>query len=207
MKIGLLQMTSGTDPTANAAVIESAIAGAAAQGAVMLFTPEMSGLLDSNGARAANHVVTEHEDLVLARVSAAAAGAGIWVHLGSLAVKSDGNEPRWANRGFVIDAAGEIVAHYDKLHLFDVDLPTGESWRESSRYVPGPGTAVIDTPVGDDSVTIFLRRADNEEVGLHSFACCLGIGEGACLAAGRCRRDVRGQFDLLHFSFLLLQTL
>ena len=154
MKIALLQMTSGVDPTANAAVIEPAIADAAAQGAVMLFTPEMSGLLDSNGARAANHVVAERDDLVLARVRAAAAAAGIWVHLGSLAVKSDGEEPRWANRGFVIDAAGEIAAHYDKLHLFDVDLPTGESWRESSRYVPGPGTSLIETPVGKLGLSI-----------------------------------------------------
>jgi predicted amidohydrolase len=154
MKIGLLQMTSGVDPTANAAVIEPAIADAAAQGAVMLFTPEMSGLLDSNGTRAANHVVGERDDLVLARVRAAAAAAGVWVHLGSLAVKSHGEEPRWANRGFVIDAAGEIAAHYDKLHLFDVDLPTGESWRESSRYVPGPATALIETPVGKLGLSI-----------------------------------------------------
>jgi deaminated glutathione amidase len=148
MKIGLLQMTSGIDPKANAAIIESAIADAAAQGAVMLFTPEMSGLLDSNGARAANHVVAQRDDPVLARVRAAAVDAGMWVHLGSLAVKCDDDEPRWANRGFVIDAAGEVVAHYDKLHLFDVDLPTGESWRESSRYVPGPSTTLIGTPAG-----------------------------------------------------------
>ena len=148
MKIGVLQMTSGIEPDANAAIIETAIADAAAQGAVMLFTPEMSGLLDSDGARAAGRVVAEEQDHVLARVRAAAARAGIWVQLGSLAVKSAGDDARWANRGFVIDAAGEIVARYDKMHLFDVDLPTGESWRESTRYAPGATTALVATPVG-----------------------------------------------------------
>jgi deaminated glutathione amidase len=148
MKIAVLQMTSGIDPVANAEVIETAVADAAARGAAMLFTPEMSGLLDANGERAATQVVDEAHDLVLARVRAAAAKAGIWVHLGSLAVKGEGDDPRWANRAFVIDADGTIAARYDKVHLFDVDLPTGESWRESSRYVPGPRSTVVETPVG-----------------------------------------------------------
>ena len=146
MKIGILQMTSGIDPGANAATLEAAIADAAAQGAAMLFTPEMSGLLDSNGARGGAHVADEADDVVLARVCAAAERAGIWVHLGSLAVKADGG--RWANRSFVIDATGAVVARYDKIHLFDVDLPTGESWRESARYAPGLDTAVVETPLG-----------------------------------------------------------
>lgn len=148
MKIALLQMTSGIDPGANAETLEAAIAEAAAQGATMLFTPEMSGLVDSNGARAASHIVAEGDDVVLARVRAAAKRAGIWVHLGSLAVARGGDDNRWANRAFVIDAAGEIAARYDKIHLFDVDLPTGESWRESSRYTPGGATCVVETPVG-----------------------------------------------------------
>jgi deaminated glutathione amidase len=148
MKIAVLQMTSGIDPVANAEVIETAVADAAAQGAAMLFTPEMSGLLDGNGDRAATQVVDAAQDIVLARVRAAAAKAGIWVHLGSLAVKGDGDGLRWANRAFVIDADGNIAARYDKVHLFDVDLPTGESWRESSRYLPGPGSTVVETPVG-----------------------------------------------------------
>ncbi len=153
MKIALLQMTSGIDPVVNAGTLETAIAEAAGQGATMLFTPEMSGLVDSNGARAASHIVPEDEDIVLARVRAVAKRAGIWVHLGSLAV-AVGGDSRWANRGFVIDAAGEIVARYDKLHLFDVDLPTGESWRESSRYAPGEGTRVVETPVGTLGLSI-----------------------------------------------------
>ncbi len=154
MKIAVLQMTSGIDPAANAAVIETAIADAAAQGAAMLFTPEMSGLLDANGARAAAQVREEAHDQVLARVRTAAEKAAIWVHLGSLAVDEGGGDGRWANRAFVIDARGEIVARYDKVHLFDVDLPTGESWRESSRYVPGQRATVVDTPVGRMGLSI-----------------------------------------------------
>jgi predicted amidohydrolase len=154
MKIAVLQMTSGIDPSANAATMEAAITEAAAQGAVILFTPEMSGLLDSGGARAATQVVAEADEPVLARIRAAAARAGLWVHLGSLAVKGEGDDARWANRAFVIDAQGEIAARYDKVHLFDVDLPTGESWRESSRYMPGQGTSVVDTPIGKLGLSI-----------------------------------------------------
>lgn len=145
MRAALLQMTSGVDPGANAAVLAQAVARAAGEGAAMLFTPEMSGLLDRDRARAARSIVAEADDAVLAAVREAAARAGVWVHLGSLAVKVG---ERLANRGFVIDAAGAIRARYDKLHLFDVDLPTGESWRESTVYAPGEAAVVVDTPVG-----------------------------------------------------------
>jgi len=80
-------------------------------------------------------------------VREAAAAHGIWVHLGSLAVKEE-EGGKLANRGFVIDAEGNIRARYDKLHLFDVDLPTGESWRESNSYAPGKGAVVVETPAG-----------------------------------------------------------
>jgi len=145
-RIALLQMTSGIDPAVNAATLVATIRSAAGQGAVMLFTPEMSGLIDRDRARAAASIVAEADDPVLARVCAAAAEAGIWVHLGSLAVRrADG---RFANRGFVIDPSGIIRARYDKLHLFDVDLPTGESWRESAAYAAGDAAIVTQTPIG-----------------------------------------------------------
>lgn len=145
-RIALLQMTSGIDPAVNAATLVGAIRSAAGQGAVMLFTPEMSGLIDRDRTRAAASIVAEDDDPVLARVCAAAAEAGIWVHIGSLAVRrADG---RFANRGFVIDPSGIIRARYDKLHLFDVDLPTGESWRESAAYAAGDAAIVTQTPIG-----------------------------------------------------------
>ncbi|WP_343527204.1 carbon-nitrogen hydrolase family protein [Sphingomonas sp.] len=145
-EIAVLQMTAGIDPAANADGLERAIADAAAHGAAMLFTPEMSGLIDRDRARAAAHLVREEEDVVLARVRAAAERHGLWVHLGSLAVRRE--DGRLANRGYVIDNGGRIVARYDKMHLFDVDLPSGESWRESASYAPGEQAVVVDTPVG-----------------------------------------------------------
>jgi predicted amidohydrolase len=135
MKASLLQMTSGIDPDANARTIADGVARAAAEGSAMLFTPEMSGLLDGNRERARTQVVAEADDRVLAATREAAAKLGIWVHLGSLAVQGEGG--KFLNRGFVIDGSGAIKASYDKLHLFDVDLPTGESWRESNTYCPG----------------------------------------------------------------------
>jgi len=160
MKIALLQMTSGVDPAANAKTLAEAVAAAAAGGAVMLFTPEMSGLVDRDRARASANIRSEQEDICLAAVREAAAKAGIWVHLGSLALKRP--DGRFNNRGFVIDATGEIRARYDKLHLFDVDLPTGESWRESAVYARGEGATVVETPAGMLGPTICydLRFAD-----------------------------------------------
>lgn len=151
-RAALLQMTSGIDPAANAAVIVAAVAEAKAGGAAMLFTPEMSGLLDRDRARGAANIVAEDEDRVLGAVREAAAAQGIWVHLGSLALRrADG---RLANRGFVIDDAGAIRAVYDKLHLFDVDLPTGERWCESATYAAGEGAIVVATPVGKLGLSI-----------------------------------------------------
>ncbi|MDR2856479.1 MAG: carbon-nitrogen hydrolase family protein [Novosphingobium sp.] len=145
-RIAVLQMTSGIDPGANARTIAAAIGEAARNGAEMLFTPEMSGLVDRDRQRALAHVAAEKDDRVLGTVREAAARAGIWVALGSLAVaREDG---RWANRSFVIDGSGAIVARYDKIHMFDVDLPTGESWRESRAYAAGDAVVTVETPAG-----------------------------------------------------------
>ena len=146
-RIALYQARTGIDPERNAADLVAAVREAAAGGAAMLFTPEMSGLLDRNSARAAAHLRSEEQDAVLAAVRAAAAEAGLWVHLGSLAVRR-GEDRRLWNRGYLVDATGGIRATYDKLHLFDVDLATGESWRESALYAPGERAVVADTPVG-----------------------------------------------------------
>ncbi|KQN27046.1 nitrilase [Sphingomonas sp. Leaf34] len=159
-RIALLQMTSGIDPAANAQTIVEAIHAARDGGAEMVFTPEMAGLIDRDRTRGAASIVLEDDDPVLAAVCSAAAKTGLWVHLGSLAVRrSDG---KFANRGFVIDGTGAIRARYDKLHLFDVDLPTGESWRESAAYVAGDTASVVDTPVGrlGASICYDLRFAD-----------------------------------------------
>lgn len=147
MRIAVFQARTGIDPAANAAALLDAAGKARAGGADMLFTPEMSGLLDRDRKRAAVHLSDESGDPVLAVVRRAAAEHGIWVHLGSLAL-TGGDGGRLVNRGFVIDDKGAIRTRYDKIHLFDVDLPTGESWRESAAYERGARAVVVETPVG-----------------------------------------------------------
>ena len=152
-RIALFQSTTGIDPQANARVLADAVERAAAGGAEMLFTPEMSGLLDRDSARAAKSIRSQDEDQVLGAMREAAARHRIWLHIGSLAVLTD--DGKVANRSFVIDREGEIRATYDKLHLFDVDLPTGESWRESNVYSAGAGAVLVNgTPVGKLGLTI-----------------------------------------------------
>ncbi len=151
-RIALYQTRTGIDPDANARDLTAAVEQAAAGGAAMLFTPEMSGLLDRDRARSASSLRSEAEDPVLAAVREAAARARIWVHLGSLAVRR--HDGRLNNRGYLIDGEGAIRATYDKLHLFDVDLATGESWRESAVYAPGERALVAETPVGPLGLSI-----------------------------------------------------
>jgi predicted amidohydrolase len=146
MKIAVLQMTAGIDPADNARTLVQAVRDAKAGGADMLFTPEMSNLIDRNRARAGETIRGEDEDVVLVAVRAAAAEHRIWVHLGSLAVKGDAPDAKWRNRAFVIAPDGSIAARYDKIHLFDVDLASGESWRESAVYEGGEQAVAVRLP-------------------------------------------------------------
>jgi predicted amidohydrolase len=146
MRAAILQMQSGIDPADNARAIVQAIADARAGGADMLFTPEMSNLLDRDRGRSGAKLRREVEDETLAAVRKAAREAGLWVHLGSLALRGEGEQR--LNRGFLVDDLGKVRARYDKIHLFDVDLPTGESWRESAVYARGDRAVVAQTPWG-----------------------------------------------------------
>jgi predicted amidohydrolase len=151
-RIAILQMTSGVDPAASAETLVRAAGEAAKGGAAMLFTPEMSGMLDRDRKRAAGNIRRESEDIVLAAVREAAAANAIWIALGSLAVERE--DGRWANRSFLIDGSGAIAARYDKIHMFDVTLASGESWRESAAYAPGEAVVTSETPVGKLGLTI-----------------------------------------------------
>ncbi|MBB5724181.1 putative amidohydrolase [Sphingomonas endophytica] len=151
-KIAVVQTTTGIDPARNAAALVAAIDEAGKEGAGMVFTPEMSGLLDRDRTRAASSIMREGDDRVLVAVREAAARAGVWVHLGSLALRRP--DGRLSNRSFVIDAIGNIRARYDKMHLFDVDLPGGESWRESASYAAGDRPVVVGTPLGPMGLSI-----------------------------------------------------
>jgi predicted amidohydrolase len=148
MRAALFQANSGVDPLLGARSLVEAVERAAGEGADMLFTPEMVAVLDRDRARAAGSIVAEEDDVALAATREAAARHGLWVHLGSLAVRGEGSDGRFANRSFVIDDTGAIRARYDKIHLFDIDLPDGQSIRESAAYAPGRGAIVLDTPWG-----------------------------------------------------------
>ena len=152
-RIAIFQSNTGIDPAANARALVDAIDEAASGGAEMLFTPEMSGLLDRDSARAAKNLRREENDPVLAAAREAAKRNRIWLSIGSLAVFAE--DGKVANRSYVVDREGEIRARYDKIHLFDVDLPTGESWRESNVYSAGQGVVLVNgTPVGKLGLTI-----------------------------------------------------
>ncbi|MDQ3140027.1 MAG: carbon-nitrogen hydrolase family protein [Pseudomonadota bacterium] len=154
MRIALFQSRTGIDTAANAAALVSAIDTAADGGAAMLFTPEMSGLLDRDRERARPNLHDEAGDGVLAAVREAAARRGLWVHLGSLALAGERADDRLVNRGILIDDQGTVRARYNKIHLFDVDLPTGESWRESAAYAPGTQAVVAATPAGQLGLSV-----------------------------------------------------
>jgi predicted amidohydrolase len=152
-RIALYQARTGIDPEANASDLVAAVGEAAAGGAAMLFTPEMSGLLDRDRrARRRNLRSCRRKT----RSSPPSARPLRRRASGSISARSpcSGADGKLANRAFVIDDKGEIRATYDKLHLFDVDLATGESWRESAAYAPGEGAVVVDTPAGPLGLSI-----------------------------------------------------
>lgn len=152
MRVACFQMNSGIDPAVNGAAIAEACHDAAQDGAHLLTTPEMAVMLDRNRVRAAANIVYEADSKALIQCQEAAAKAGIWLHIGSMPLRSECTDSdsigKWVNRAFLIDPTGSIVARYDKMHLFDVQLANGESWLESGAYTPGQQAVVVDTPLG-----------------------------------------------------------
>ena len=154
VRIGVIQLTSGIDPAANADVVRARLLDAADAGARIAFTPEMSGLLDRDRDRLLANARGEGADLTLAAAREVAAATGMWVQLGSLAVRAAPGDERLANRAFLIDGTSEIVARYDKIHLFDVDLGEGQRYRESATFTPGDRAVVAATPWGPVALSI-----------------------------------------------------
>ncbi|WP_324075768.1 MAG: carbon-nitrogen hydrolase family protein [Erythrobacter sp.] len=152
-RIAVLQMCSGIDPGRNFDTIARAASDAVEGGAQMLFTPEMSLLLDRDRARAAPHIVLQDASPFVPMLANLAEEHGLTIALGSMAVAAGGG--RNANRSMVFAPDGERPDTYDKIHMFDVDLANGESWRESNAYRPGEEVVVIeDTLVGRLGLTI-----------------------------------------------------
>jgi predicted amidohydrolase len=152
-RIAVLQMTSGIDPEANFDTIRAAAIGAKRGGAEMLFTPEMSLLLDRDRGRAAHHIGPQSDSPLVTGIAELARDTGLTVALGSMAVAAE--QGGWANRSMLFTPDSTSPATYDKIHMFDVDLAKGESWRESSAYRAGSEVVVVeDTPIGRLGMTI-----------------------------------------------------
>ena len=151
-RAALVQTRASRDIASNLDRAEALIRQAAKGGAVYVQTPENTALMELEPARVLKLVEPEAESEPLARMRALAAELGIWLHVGSLGIKL--GEGRVANRSFVIAPDGEIAARYDKLHMFDVDLAGGESYRESQYYGPGSKAVLADLPFGRLGITI-----------------------------------------------------
>jgi deaminated glutathione amidase len=151
-KVGLVQMRSGVDPQANLASTLASVEAAAQAGAGYVLTPEMTNIMEIKREKLFAAISDEERDPTLAALRAAARKLSIFVHIGSLAVKVSADKA--ANRSFLIDRRGDVVARYDKIHMFDVDLANGESYRESRSYRPGDLAVVADLPWGRIGVTV-----------------------------------------------------
>ena len=151
--VAVLQMCSGIDPEANLAVIADAARHAAKRGARVLFTPEMSILLDRDRSRAARWITPDWAQRFEDELSLVAAKAMIDIAVGSMAVPRFGG--KWANRSAYFRQDNQGPVTYDKIHMFDVDLANGESWRESSAYEPGREVVTVpNTPLGRLGLTV-----------------------------------------------------
>jgi predicted amidohydrolase len=151
-KSALVQMCSGRDVARNVDDASRLIREAAAGGAVYVQTPEVTTLMELERKRIFAEIEPEETSKPLAAFRALSKELGIWLHIGSMGVKV--SPDRIANRAYVIAPDGAVAAHYDKIHMFDVDLPSGESYRESSSYKPGTEAVIADLPWGAMGLTI-----------------------------------------------------
>ena len=148
----MIQMRSGLDPAANLATALDLIDRAKGAGADYVLTPEMTNILAVRREQLFANIVAEEQDVTLATLREVARKFAIYIHIGSLAIKA--SPEKAANRSFLIDRKGEVAARYDKIHMFDVDLAGGESYRESNSYRPGELAMIADLPWGRLGLTV-----------------------------------------------------
>ncbi len=151
-KVGLIAMRSGCDPQANLDAVLAAIDQAKGAGADYVQTPEMTNVIESRRDRLLANIVSDDNDPTLATLREVARKLSIFIHIGSLAIKA--SPEKAVNRSFLIDRRGDIAARYDKIHMFDVDLADGESYRESNTYRAGELAVVADLPWGRLGLTV-----------------------------------------------------
>jgi predicted amidohydrolase len=154
MRAALLQLTSSDDPDENLATLRALMAEARAGGAEFILTPEVSNCVSASRSHQNAVLNPEESDPVLAGLRDEAARLGVWLLIGSLALKTDDPDGRFANRSFLIDDSGSVRARYDKIHMFDVDVSPEETYRESDGFRPGTRAAIAETPWGKLGLTI-----------------------------------------------------
>ncbi len=155
LRVALVQTTTPADPAGGLAHVAPLIRRAAEGGARLILTPEGTNLLVQDRARREALLADEADDVAVAGLMSLAAELGVWLLIGSAIVKSGhADDARAANRSLLIDDRGRTVARYDKLHVYDVDLPTGERWRESAAVRPGERAVVAPTPWGGLGLTV-----------------------------------------------------
>ena len=154
MRAALLQMTSSDMPEENLTTASNMLREAKAQGAEFAFLPEVMNCLSTSRNHQEDVLKLEAEDATLAGLQALCAELGIWLLVGSLGLKTNDADGRFANRSFVVSSAGDIVARYDKIHMFDVDVTPEETYRESDGYRPGEQAIVAETPFGKLGLSI-----------------------------------------------------
>lgn len=150
----LVQLTSGDDPAANLLQTQELVAEAANGGASFVLTPEVTNCVSTSRTWQNEVLRTEDDDPTLAAFRSLAADHEIWLLIGSLALKTDDPDGRFANRSFMIDPQGQIAARYDKIHMFDVQVSAQETYRESAGYRPGDEAVLVSTPFGMVGMTI-----------------------------------------------------
>jgi predicted amidohydrolase len=151
-KVALIAMRSGRDPRGNLDAVLAAVDEAKRAGADYVQTPEMTNIMEVKRDRLFANIYPDESDPTLATLREVARKLGLYIHIGSLAIKASAEKA--VNRSFLIDRSGEIVARYDKIHMFDVDLAGGESYRESHTYRPGELAVVADLPWGRLGLTV-----------------------------------------------------
>lgn len=152
VKVAALQMRSTTSPKRNIADFEALVREAAGQGATYVQSPEMTGALVRDRETLRSIITSDDKDALVNRAGELARELGIFVHVGSTAIaRADG---KVANRAFMFAPDGSLLATYDKIHMFDVDLDNGESWRESATYEPGKQSTIVDLPFGQTGLAV-----------------------------------------------------
>jgi len=154
IRAALVQLNSSDDPVANLPETLALIRGAAAAGAGFVLTPEVTNCVSASRKHQENVLTAEVDDATLAALRVVAQELKIWLLIGSIAVKTSDSDGRFANRSFLISPSGKIIARYDKIHMFDVQVSKSETYRESAGYRPGEAAVLAEADFARVGMTV-----------------------------------------------------